>query len=454
MTLSKDKVNSRLWSVYIYLFSICYISVYIDYQLSPIFVWPILLISYYLMIFKGRVEPVLFLILGSKFITGFAVPTNTSAFIVMNICVNYLPVFILLLVHGSFVLKKQYIYHYKFSICYFLLALVYSLPYPELSSQLIIKEYFPFLLFILTAGIFRKNLDYSLIMRFLRPLFISSILIYLIPWRIEANTILNTLPLLGRVLTQISIDFLTLDVFRNGGFLWDTRIMGSISYVFIYIALVKEKSNLNVGIGLIILFSTLSRGSIAVGIMLLLVYLFLQIIKGKFIKPTLVTCTLLSVLILAVKFDVVKIQDGYLDSFSIFSEKNAFSQREGFRKYSLDSFYDNPLGSGVGSLKGVGPSREIPVEGGTFNTVTDAFLFSKLGEMGILGFILFILAIGEIIICRSVYSLALFLGLLIQLIGTDLPDFKQFYFVFLVLISSRNLFDNKKYIGSLSFEKN
>ena len=416
-----------------------YISVYVNYNITPIFVWPIIFISYYLMIVKGRVEPVLFLILGSKFITGFAIPTNTSAFFVVNILVNYLPVLLILVLHSFKWGNRNVIGRYKFTLGYLFLALLYSIPYPDLALQLLVKEYFPVFLFVITAGVFIDKINYNLIISFLKPLLIVSLLIYIIPGRFETNVILNTLPLLNRVPTQETIDFISLDVFRNAGFFWDTRTMGIICYIFIYLSLTKVKSNLNLFIGVVVLLSTLSRGAIGIGGMLIFTYVFTQIIRGFYIKPLIFGVVIAIFGFAIVTFEVVEVEDHFFQSFLLTSDDGALSQRAGFREYSLEHFYDNPMGSGVGFLKGVGPIRNIPIQGGTFDTVNDAFLFSKLGELGLLGFLLFLLSLREIILKKDLYSLTLFIGILIQLLGTDLPDMKQFYFVFLVLLSSLNL---------------
>ena len=244
---------------------------------------------------------------------------------------------------------------------------------------------------------------------------------------------------LNRVPTQETIDFISLDVFRNAGFFWDTRTMGIICYIFIYLSLTKVKSNLNLFIGVVVLLSTLSRGAIGIGGMLIFTYVFTQIIRGFYIKPLIFGVVIAIFGFAIVTFEVVEVEDHFFQSFLLTSDDGALSQRAGFREYSLEHFYDNPMGSGVGFLKGVGPIRNIPIQGGTFDTVNDAFLFSKLGELGLLGFLLFLLSLREIILKKDLYSLTLFIGILIQLLGTDLPDMKQFYFVFLVLLSSLNL---------------
>jgi hypothetical protein len=147
---------------------------------------------------------------------------------------------------------------------------------------------------------------------------------------------------------------------------------------------------------------------------------------------------------------LIEVEDHFFDSFLLGSDDNALSQRSGFREYSLNIFYDNPMGTGVGSLKGIGPVRDIAVGGALLHTVGDSFLFSKLGEMGVVGFLLFILSLSEVILRKSMYSLALLVGILIQLAGTDVADMKQFYFIFLVLISNvkRTKEDGSVVLGS------
>lgn len=432
--------NKALENIYISLFSIAYVSVYINYNSSKFFIFPILLISYYFIIVRKRVEPVLFLILASKFLVGFAVPLSSSAYVFFNVIVNYLPVALFILFNTFGKNSNFFLYRYKFTFAYLFLAFLYSFPLPELALQLVIKEYLPLLLFVLTSVIFAKNIDYGFILNFLKPLLICTLIVYLIPGRFETNIILHELPLLNRVPSEELLKFISIELFRNGGFFWDTRLMGSICYIFIYLSIIKGKevNKTNILIGALVLLSTFSRGPILIGVLLIITYLYRELLKGRLKTIMISTAAIIFISTIPLN-ENIKINPDFLSSFLIFNEDNALSQRSGFRDYALDAFYKNPFGNGNGSLKGVGPDRNIDIKGGSYHTVNDAFLFSKLGEMGFIGFLFFLLSIGEIILSRNIYSIILFGGILIQLMGTDLPDTKQFYFVYLMLISKYHI---------------
>ena len=97
-----------------------------------------------------------FLILASKFLVGFAVPLSSSAYVFFNVIVNYLPVALFILFYTFGKNSNFFLYRYKFTFAYLFLAFLYSFPLPELALQLVIKEYLPLLLFVLTSVTFAR----------------------------------------------------------------------------------------------------------------------------------------------------------------------------------------------------------------------------------------------------------------------------------------------------------
>ncbi|MEL6305928.1 MAG: hypothetical protein AAFQ20_14225, partial [Bacteroidota bacterium] len=139
-----------------------------------------------------------------------------------------------------------------------------------------------------------------------------------------------------------------------------------------------------------------------------------------------------------------EILNKHISTFSPLSKNNAISQRGMFITYSLDRFYEKPLGNGLGSLSS--PKADNKIFAGYTNShkevpdkvfyyrVTDAYLAMSLAEKGIIGFVLFVLSAFEIFLPKK-RRIAFFfiLGLFINLIGTDIPKQGFFYFVIIVI---------------------
>src|SRR5690606_7091245 len=115
-----------------------------------------------------------------------------------------------------------------------------------------------------------------------------------------------------------------------------------------------------------------------------------------------------------------------------------------FIDYSLDAFYSNPIGNGIGSFSS--PLAGHQIYGGItnlhkkipdkvyFSAVTDAYLALSLAEKGIIGFILMLLSMVEIFYSnRDRISLFFMIGFLLNLIGTDIPK-QGFYYFTLIFI--------------------
>ena len=77
--------------------------------------------------------------------------------------------------------------------------------------------------------------------------------------------------------------------------------------------------------------------------------------------------------------------------------------------------------------------------------VTDAYLAMSLAEKGIIGFVLFALSLIEIFYSnRNKVSLFFLLGLIINLIGTDIPKQGFYYFVIILIYYGLSQLNMKK----------
>ena len=141
------------------------------------------------------------------------------------------------------------------------------------------------------------------------------------------------------------------------------------------------------------------------------------------------------------KSDVI---NQYITTYNPFTENNALSQRGGFISYSMDYFYKNPLGQGLGYMSSEDAGHKIftgytrhkgrIIYTNYYYKVTDAYLAMSLAEKGVIGFVLFTLSLIEIFYSnRNRVSLFFLLGLMINLIGTDIPK-QGFYYLTFILI--------------------
>ena len=153
-------------------------------------------------------------------------------------------------------------------------------------------------------------------------------------------------------------------------------------------------------------------------------------------------------------FYMTKIFKKFTSSFNPLAEKNVFSQRGAFTKYSLDKFFENPLGKGIGALSS--PKADNKIYAGITNlhkavpdkiyyfTVSDAYLAMSLAEKGIIGFILMLLSFSELFFHnRSRLSLLFLIGFYINLIGTDIPKQGFYYFVIILIYYGLSLKNEK-----------
>jgi hypothetical protein len=129
----------------------------------------------------------------------------------------------------------------------------------------------------------------------------------------------------------------------------------------------------------------------------------------------------------------------YIEPVISVGGENPLAQRADFSLFAWNAFLQSPLGLGLGALRNITTGVDLGYH--VFDSVTDAFLLILLAEVGIVGFLVFALSLRELAWGKNVPSKALFLGLTIQMVGTDIPDFGPPYFAamaLIILIGRRN----------------
>ncbi len=290
--------------------------------------------------------------------------------------------------------------------------------------------------------IFEGEYDCKKIIIFFRYIFIASLSVM----AFTDYIIINQELLSGSIVFKqevINPQLSIVDLVRNQGCFWDSRILGIFSYLYLYLVLtnkVKYKG-FDILLSIVITVSTLSRGPIVVELFLLAGYfVFSQKISLK--RVLLMLSAVVGIFIIAIQFVDEQIYS-FLETF-LPTSGGALEQRQGFKDYALNEFYSNPLGSGLGSISSPNVKKVINVGGQIYEKAGDAYLFINLAELGIIGFSLFLLSTVEIIYKKKVLSIALLLGYLIQLTGTNVPDMGMYFYVFITLAHSYSFLNTEK----------
>lgn len=410
---------------------------------------PVLVISYYRILIKKDITTAIILMLCSRLIMGTLLPGNNHIFNLLNFLCNYFPPFYIILyscIRPRSINVKR-IKSLRFTIIYVSFLMVFSLFTPFYAIDVFTVEILPISLFLIMVLLNQdQNVDYLYLLNFFRYSFLGCLVAYLSPFFHEnmyylfANGIIFKEKVPDIALTVMGV------IPRNTGFIFDFRIMGQLSCVYLLLIhyLNKQTSYKDLILLLAVAFSTFSRGP--------LVILFLLVIAVY--APKQVRLTKRSILILSVSslilvggiiysLNSIVFQD-FLKTFNPTSNHNAISQRGIFIDYSLDKFFKNPLGNGIGTLSSSNSDvkvfagytnlhKEIPDEV-YYYKITDAYLTLSLAEKGIIGFLLFVLSFMEIFLSKiNRVSIMFSLGLLINLVGTDIPKEGFYYFVIIFI---------------------
>lgn len=430
------------FSFYLLCFPLGYISVYNSGVAATFVDVFIVAASYFLILLKKRIYPVVFLIVYARCINGFIVPGDLVAFKVLNFLTGYFPLFLSVLLHFR-IQKSELRYllfkRYWITCIYIVLLLVYLFPNLDAGLQLFIPRVAPMLMLIAALIFLKERLELPEITAFFRVLFISCILVYLAGDYLERSyELLASGAVFSKPLTDQSL--VMLGVPRMLGSFWDFRIQGIFGVIFALIALMRPAYRLkkfDVCLAGIVIILSMSRGAIVLAGFVGFGYLLYNSRSVLAIFWKALAGGMFLVLLSGVFFLAAgDYAENIVASFDVFGEKNALSQRGGFREYATVSFLQNPIGGGIGAMKAEGIDRQILVGEVYYDKVSDAFIFIQLAEIGVLGFTLFVASLFELLHRRNLLTLGLLGGLLVQMTGTDIPDMGIYYFLMLFLLVS------------------
>jgi hypothetical protein len=318
------------------------------------------------------------------------------------------------------------------------------------------KEILPLLFFLLVIFSNGENkINYTYLLKFFRYTFIASILIYLSPYFYDQMPHLFSGAIIFKEPSYTIALRINRSIPRNTGFVFDFRIMGQLAclYLIILYYLGKTKSYRDVILLSVVAVLTFSRWPLTI-----LVLLLMAVYLPKKIRITKKLLLIVGVLfILLVSSIIYIINDNnlqkYVATFNPFTEKNVFSQRSAFTNYSLNKFYENPLGNGIGALSSTNANnkiyagitnlhKEIPDKVFYFK-VTDAYLLMSLAEKGVIGFVLMLLSFSELFFHnKNRLSLFFLIASYLNIIGTDIPKQGFYYFVLIMVyygLSTNNI---------------
>lgn len=429
----------------LYLGSFC--SLYFFPSLTSLLNVALLLTSYQLILKRQRLDIIISLMLYSRCLNGFIVLHNKNAYLVINLLCNVLP--ILLYVFSTLRNEKtdfrrlNILSKYKFTFLFFLFLTVSFILNFSTATDLITKRYLPFTFFVLFLFFSSETKDFDVhgIIRFFRSVFFASFLVYffsnyygITKALVESDSVFSVAS--GK--NAFSLVYMTFK--RNMGFAFDHRITAIFAYLFLILTLVVKPKyfKLDILLSLIIVITSTSRGCMITYTLILFAYLF-TVYRFKFVfVASLCTVILVTILYFGNNF-LPPTATKFIQTFSPKSEYNALSQRKDFAEYAINTFVEKPiLGNGVGFLSSSTIKRRLVIEGIKAQVVTDAYWYVLLAEMGIIGFLMFFLFLTELFHSVNILNIALLLGVIVQLLGTDIPDMRFYYFAMLLLVFIAN----------------
>lgn len=387
----------------------------------------IFLIVYYYSLFKyEKIEVYLLGIMVYRTFAVFLFPNWDFGFNIAIALFLYLPLIIFI----RFRRWGDIIREYPYTMLFLVFSIFSGIVAGTMNIYIFKYRYLPLIIFLYFVYVYHKSLDYKLLLSYFRILLVVSIVVYFLPIYRE-----QTLKLLsGGVFGIIdNPDLVSHGITRNWGFCYDPRILGTLGNLYLLLSLLKGGKNyrFDAPLSILTILSTVSRGAIVVTCFILIGYV-MQHIKRRKVILSIFFFSIFGLLIIG---DIIennpKIK-GVLNSFSLSSDGNALEQRSVFLLFSFSKFQTHPLlGIGAGALKG---HEGFYLLGDEKTYITDAFLATTLAEIGIVGFLVFLLFQFELYYRKDFLSLFLILGFLIQMLGTDVPDFGLFYFVIIYVI--------------------
>lgn len=416
------------WS-YIALFPSCYLAGYFYPSACLPLATAAILYSYILIIVTKSVEPVILLAIFARALVGFSAQGNGTIYTIFSLATNYLPTLLLLAFDLRRCGTKNILARAPWTIAYLAILIIYFIIGAPKSAEMIGLRLAPMIFLLIFISHQTNRLDALCLLRTFRVTILISVAI--IFWQGYIETSVDRLTS-GMVFGQES-DFLPLLGLlpRAMGPWWDPRIMGVFGVIYLALALLtpgRPWFKTDVAIALVGVAATLSRGAIVTALLVLTISWALRswrrspretILYGTI---AIVTATLL----------VTATYADYIAPIVVVGGDNPLAQRADFSIFAWNAFLSAPLGLGVGALRNIASGVNLGYF--VFDSVTDAFLLILLAEVGIIGFALFAMSFLELAWGHNSVSKAMVIGLGLQMVGTDLPDFGPPYFAMMALI--------------------
>ncbi len=432
--------NSSLPWTYIVLFPLIQIISYWFPSASIIAATIILLYSYYLIIFRGLIEPIILLAIFARSFVGFSAAGNSVIYLFFNIATNYAPTFLYsVLFYSGFSLQKLFKTN-KLTGVYCIILFIYLIIGLPGSIESVTLRFIPMIALTLILSYHVKSFDIQGILRVFRLSFLVAIIMYFAPGYLEKSTaILNSNLVFG---TEDSEAISNLGyLFRALGAWWDPRIMGLFGVLYLAMTFAAETRPLrwvDVTISLFGIFLTLSRGAIGTALIIMAFYVIQKMWSQRKIK-TLILIVMISAIFSATTYNTYS---ETIDQILSISDVTPFEQRAPFSDYAIDKFLNAPWGIGLGGLHRIDDGVNFGYT--VYYSITDAFHAIQLAEIGIVGYILFILSFKELTWGLGWVSKAISIGVVLQMVGTDIPNFGMIYFAFLMLVNHIVLIEHTK----------
>lgn len=431
--------------IYYLLLTAIYVSDFFFIEISKYFIYVLIPFSYYLIFVKKRYEIIIIDIIASRTINGFVVLNNSVAYDIVNWSITLIPSLLLIIIYWQSIIKfyNSRIKEYIFSLGFLVLMLLYSLVNIDDIGFIFNVRILPFLLFILLLPVVIKQININRLLLFYIIYFGLAIFVFFHP---QYSEILGVLLTERAILRENipSFQLLIQDLIRDQGVAFDIRLTGIFSYIFLMLFLFFGKSYIKI-IGVIIsLFTiilTLSRGATIVSVLILIGFLIEKENIFKIIKYFFIISSI-AIIVTYIAFESNLINQRYIDTFNVVNDdNNAISQRQFLIDFAKEKFLQNPFGLGMGELKANTFNLYIGYRG-----VTDAFWFIILAEIGIIGTLFFFMSCYELFFfSKSKTIILFFIGYLIQLYGTDIPDSRIFYLPILMLLHLIKLKKKEEY---------
>lgn len=423
-------MNVRTDAMLLYMFSLAvsYGIVFFQPQVAFPFYALILCWSYFLIILKGKFFPVFALIIYARAFVGFSATHGPIGYNELNVLTNYLPAILYFLSSRTPLRPHSAINAHPWTYLYGAVLIVFSLASGTIALQVMGDRLLPFFLFLLlfTRSIEESRLRHEFL-TLMRYLVISTITVTSLPG--YSGLSIQYLGD-GTVFGAESITSIYLgDLLRGTGPFWDPRILGTMCAIYLAVALSSE-NKLRLRLDLVLALAgvaiSLSRGAVVLTAIIFLVMLSTKITRTKMIF---VYFGMIAILIFG-----SHAFDSFISPMFFANNVNPLEQRSAFFEFAIFRFLENPLGSGVGSMRDI--SDSVNALGNQYFAITDAYIAILLAEVGFIGFIVFLLSFRELFWGANPISRGLFVGFIFQMLGTDLGDFGMYYFVIMIVGSS------------------